>query len=154
MNFETQERSQCQPDVIALSAGDASPTALNAAALREPPMVGLNSSGVARPFDAGQLTHRQVVGRPVLNVTACGDDLEDKDQTVTGQMDEAPGGRNLQLMEGDAAEEAKRDTLPDGISLHWKGKGTTMPPNAYFDEITMAERSRVPAKIKAGLQYR
>ncbi len=48
----------------------------------DPAMIVLNRLRKAGSPDARQLTHLQVIGRPVFNVTVCDDDLEHTDQAI------------------------------------------------------------------------
>src|SRR4051794_13925633 len=65
MSLESQERTQSQPDVVALRAGRAALAPLDPGALLDPPVVVLDRPTILGELQPAQVRHRQVVGRPV-----------------------------------------------------------------------------------------
>lgn len=47
----------------------------------------------------GGVTSRQVIGRPVFNVTVCGDDLEDQNEAIALQMNARGRSAKVQLVQ-------------------------------------------------------
>ena len=90
MPFQTQKCSQCQPDVVALSAGFARRTSFHSGELFEPPMVVLDPPGLLCVIDARQLVHVQVVGNPVPRAAVFSNDPERLDRPETFDVNDRP----------------------------------------------------------------
>lgn len=59
---------------------------------------------------ARQVTHGQVTGGPVFNVTVCGDDLEDRDEAIALAVDAGAGCGQVDLGQGTLATNADSPT--------------------------------------------
>lgn len=95
MMLKSQERSQRQPDVIALRSRLARLASFDSAKLLDAPMIGLYGPRHILKLHALKLTHFQFVGRPVFNVAVLGHELEYFDETVSLQMKHGAGLSNL-----------------------------------------------------------
>ena len=67
--------------------------------LFESPMVLLNCPGELGKLQPLEFTQVEVIGRPVINVTVWGDDLEDFDESITLEVYQRSLRRNLNLMQ-------------------------------------------------------
>src|SRR5262245_14070722 len=80
--FQAEESAQSQPDVVTLGAGKASLGLFEATKLFDAAMVGFDVPGILGKAQASEFMHVQVIGRPVVNVPVCGDNLEYEDKPI------------------------------------------------------------------------
>src|SRR2546423_8254369 len=90
MTLQPQKRSQAQIDVVAPRAPRANLRPLDQAELLDATMIVFNRPRKAGPLDPFQIVHLNFVRGPQLNVTVCGDYLEDADQSKAFEPDDAP----------------------------------------------------------------
>jgi len=103
MDFQSQESPQCKPDVIALRSPASRLASLNAAKLLDASMKVLYRPGFLRILHPHKVTHLQIIGCPVLNVSICGDCLEDFDQPILLEMHDPATLSYLYLANGSIA---------------------------------------------------
>jgi hypothetical protein len=72
--------------MIALSTRRTHLRSFGSTALFESPMILLNRPTKLSPLQALKFAQALVIGRPVINVTVWGDNLEDFDETISFEM--------------------------------------------------------------------
>src|SRR2546421_11732972 len=95
MTFQSEKRSQAQPDVITPCPARAYLRSFNQAELLDAAMIVLNRPREAGPLDSLQILHLNFIGRPHFNVAVCGNYLEDADKAIAFEPHHAAPCANL-----------------------------------------------------------
>ncbi len=136
MTLQAQEGTQRQPDVITLCAGSAHLRSFHAAKLLDAAMILFNHPREAREFNARPFAHRHIVGCPPLNVTVCGDYLEEANQPVAFQLHDAPARIRRNARNGAQARVVRVD---EAVTFQ-----ACQPPPAEILECFQVFKARVP----------
>src|SRR5436305_1691211 len=110
MTFQSEKRSQAQPDVITPCPARAHLRSFYQTELLDAAMIVLNRPREAGPLDSLQVAHLNFIGRPPFNVAVCGDYLEDADKAIAFEPHHATRCADLDLIDS-------TQTRPVGINF-------------------------------------